>query len=76
MILQRNDRGHDVKRVLAYLEFLYLAGDNRLGTLGFFTTTFMLFVRFLPMIAIAEMKAMVPHKPGLTTGGRDAHSHH
>ncbi len=46
-----------------------------LGTLGFFTTAFMLFVRFLPMIAIAEMKALVPHKPGLTTGMRDPHAH-
>jgi molybdopterin-containing oxidoreductase family membrane subunit len=41
-----------------------------LGTLGFFTTAFMLFVRFLPMISIAEMKALVPHKPGQLTGGR------
>jgi Ni/Fe-hydrogenase subunit HybB-like protein len=44
-----------------------------LGTIGFFTTMFMLFVRFLPMISIAEMKAFVPHKPGLTTG---RHVHH
>jgi molybdopterin-containing oxidoreductase family membrane subunit len=47
-----------------------------LGTLGFFTTTFMLFVRFLPMISIAEMKALVPHKPGLVTGGPQDRSHH
>jgi len=47
-----------------------------LGTLGFFTTAFMLFVRFLPMISIAEMKALVPHKPGLTTGGAHGRSHH
>ncbi|MFO1008433.1 MAG: NrfD/PsrC family molybdoenzyme membrane anchor subunit [Planctomycetota bacterium] len=47
-----------------------------LGTLGFFTTMFMLFIRFLPMISIAEMKALVPHKPGLTTGSRQAAAHH
>ena len=34
------------------------------------------FIRFLPMISIAEMKALVPHKPGLTTGGAHGRSHH
>jgi Ni/Fe-hydrogenase subunit HybB-like protein len=31
-----------------------------LGTLGFFLTLFLLFIRFLPMISIFEMRTMVP----------------
>jgi Ni/Fe-hydrogenase subunit HybB-like protein len=31
------------------------------GTFGFFMTLFLLFIRWLPMIAIAEVKAALPH---------------
>jgi molybdopterin-containing oxidoreductase family membrane subunit len=33
-----------------------------LGTIGLFFTLFFLFIRFLPMISIFEMRGMVPHK--------------
>ncbi len=32
------------------------------GTMGLFTTLFMLFVRALPSISIAEMKELVHHE--------------
>ena len=32
-----------------------------LGTLGVFFTMYLLFVRFLPMIAVSEVKAITPH---------------
>jgi molybdopterin-containing oxidoreductase family membrane subunit len=35
-----------------------------IGTIGFFLFLLLLFVRFLPMIAIAEMKGLVPSGPG------------
>ena len=41
-----------------------------IGSLGLFLTLFMLFVRFLPMISITEMKEMLPKEQG----GRDGHS--
>jgi len=31
-----------------------------LGTIGFFFVLFLLFIRVLPMISIAEMRAMLP----------------
>jgi molybdopterin-containing oxidoreductase family membrane subunit len=31
-----------------------------IGTLGFFTLAFLLFIRTLPMIAIAEVRALLP----------------
>lgn len=31
------------------------------GTLGFFMALFLLFVRFLPLIAISEVKGVTPH---------------
>ena len=34
--------------------------------MGFFMTLFLLFIRWMPMIAIAEVKAILPH----------AHPHH
>jgi Ni/Fe-hydrogenase subunit HybB-like protein len=40
-----------------------------IGSLGLFITLFMLFVRFIPMISVAEMREMLPHQ----TGGRDGH---
>jgi molybdopterin-containing oxidoreductase family membrane subunit len=45
-----------------------------IGTIGLFMTLFLLFVRFLPMINIAEVKAVTPqadphHKLGGATGG-------
>jgi molybdopterin-containing oxidoreductase family membrane subunit len=41
-----------------------------IGSLGLFLTLFFLFVRFLPMISMAEMREMLPRKQG----GGDAHS--
>jgi molybdopterin-containing oxidoreductase family membrane subunit len=40
------------------------------GTLGFFLTLFCLFLRFLPMISITEMRELLPR----AAGGRDGHS--
>jgi molybdopterin-containing oxidoreductase family membrane subunit len=45
------------------------------GTLGVFFTLYLLFVRFLPMIAVSEVKAITPqadpHQPlGGAKGGR------
>ena len=40
------------------------------GTIGFFITCFALFVRFLPMISITEMRELLPH----VQGGRDGHA--
>ncbi|MBI4164477.1 MAG: polysulfide reductase NrfD [Acidobacteria bacterium] len=34
------------------------------GTIGLFLTMFYLFIRFLPMISIFEMRGLVPAKPG------------
>jgi molybdopterin-containing oxidoreductase family membrane subunit len=31
-----------------------------IGTLGIFTTLFLLFIRFLPMIAMSEVKGVLP----------------
>ncbi len=41
-----------------------------LGTIGFFITMFFLFVRFLPMISITEMRELLP----LKAGGRGGHA--
>jgi molybdopterin-containing oxidoreductase family membrane subunit len=35
-----------------------------IGTFGIFFTLFLLFVRILPVIAIAEVKTVMPHKEG------------
>ena len=45
-----------------------------LGTLGVFFTMYLLFVRFLPMIAVSEVKAITPqadphHPLGGAKGG-------
>ena len=40
------------------------------GTIGFFITNFTLFLRFLPMISITEMRELLPFKQG----GRDGHA--
>jgi molybdopterin-containing oxidoreductase family membrane subunit len=45
------------------------------GTIGLFLTLFLLFMRFLPMIAICEVKGITPqadphHPPGVKEGGR------
>ena len=44
------------------------------GSLGVFMTLFLLFCRFLPMLAISEVKNVMPqasphHKPGAEKGG-------
>jgi len=31
-----------------------------IGTMGFFLTLFLLFLRFMPMVAMAEVKAVLP----------------
>ncbi|MBL8866972.1 MAG: hydrogenase, partial [Planctomycetia bacterium] len=40
------------------------------GSLGLFLTLFALFMRFLPMLSITEMRELLPHK----AGGRDGHA--
>ncbi|MBZ0121603.1 MAG: polysulfide reductase NrfD, partial [Sandaracinaceae bacterium] len=50
------------------------------GTLGFFFTAFLLFLRWLPMIAIAEVKMVIPeadphHGLGHGHGHADEHEH-
>ena len=40
------------------------------GTIGFFITLFTLFLRFMPMISITEMRELLPHGQG----GQDGHS--
>ena len=37
-----------------------------IGTFGLFLTLFLLFIRFLPMIAIAEVKGVTPDPPTRT----------
>jgi molybdopterin-containing oxidoreductase family membrane subunit len=48
------------------------------GTFGLFLSMFLLFVRFMPMIAIAEVKGVMPaadpHPPGHGAHD-DAHDH-
>ncbi|HZT78997.1 MAG TPA: NrfD/PsrC family molybdoenzyme membrane anchor subunit [Gemmataceae bacterium] len=44
--------GHFIPTVWDYLTYL--------GTLGLFITLFLLFIRFLPMISIFEMRALLP----------------
>ena len=55
-------------------EWFFLA-----GTFGLFFTLFLLFIRFFPVIAIAEIKTVMPaadpHWEGHTAGGHDAHAH-
>jgi len=53
-----------------------------LGTFGLFTTMFLLFCRFLPVIALSEVKAILPaadphpaHGPGHDGHGHDDHGH-
>ncbi|CAN5429786.1 polysulfide reductase NrfD [soil metagenome] len=41
-----------------------------IGTMGFFITLFCLFLRFLPMISITEMRELLPSK----AGGRSGHA--
>ena len=43
-----------------------------LGTFGFFMTLFLLFVRWLPMLAIAEVKAILPHAHPVRHHGHDS----
>ena len=39
-----------------------------IGTLGFFTTLLFLFLRFLPMISIFEMRTLVPENGDHSSG--------
>jgi len=45
-----------------------------IGTLGIFTSLFLLFVRFLPMIAMSEVKTAVPEADVHYTSPTDRHS--
>jgi hypothetical protein len=49
------------------------------GTFGLFFSMFLLFVRFMPMIAISEVKGVMPqadpHPPGHGTHATDDHGH-
>jgi molybdopterin-containing oxidoreductase family membrane subunit len=44
-----------------------------IGTIGLFVFLFFLFVRFLPMISIFEMRTMAPAAKGDTPAGSEAH---
>jgi molybdopterin-containing oxidoreductase family membrane subunit len=47
-----------------------------IGTFGLFFTLFLLFIRFLPMIAISEVKGVTPQAdPHHPLGGAKVHSH-
>ena len=47
------------------------------GTFGLFMTLFLLFIRFLPVIAISEVKGVTPHAdPHHPLGGAKAGGHH
>jgi molybdopterin-containing oxidoreductase family membrane subunit len=47
-----------------------------LGTFGLFFTLFLLFMRFLPMIAISEVKGITPHAdPHMPEGGANGGHH-
>ncbi len=45
------------------------------GTLGLFFTAFLLFIRWVPMIAIAEVKGVLPEADPHHEGGHDEGSH-
>ena len=48
-----------------------------IGTFGLFLTLFLLFVRFLPLIAIAEVKGVTPYAdPHHPLGGAKVGGHH
>jgi hypothetical protein len=48
-----------------------------LGTFGLFFTCFLLFMRFLPMIAISEVKGVTPQAdPHHPMGGAKSGGHH
>jgi Ni/Fe-hydrogenase subunit HybB-like protein len=48
-----------------------------IGTIGLFLTLFLLFMRFLPMIAISEVKGVTPHAdPHHPLGGAKPGGHH
>jgi molybdopterin-containing oxidoreductase family membrane subunit len=46
-----------------------------LGTIGLFFTLLFLFIRFLPMISISEMKALVPAGPQASGCAHQEHEH-
>ena len=47
-----------------------------LGTFGLFFTMFLLFLRYVPLIAIAEVKAVTPQAdPHHPLGGAKGHHH-
>ncbi|MEZ5416306.1 MAG: hypothetical protein R2708_03050 [Vicinamibacterales bacterium] len=45
------------------------------GTMGLFLTLFFLFMRFVPMIAIFEVKTLLPESKVHVPHGHDAHGH-
>ena len=45
------------------------------GTLGLFFTLLLLFIRFLPVIAIGEVKGVMPQADPHHHGGHDDHGH-
>ena len=44
-----------------------------IGTMGFFMTLFLLFIRFLPVIAISEVKGVLAQEDHVTKHGHGAH---
>jgi Ni/Fe-hydrogenase subunit HybB-like protein len=45
------------------------------GSFGIFLTLFLLFLRFLPVFAMAEVKAVMPQATRTITTARDNHGH-
>ncbi len=44
-----------------------------IGTMGLFMTLFLLFIRFLPVIAISEVKGVLAHEDHVAAHGHEAH---
>jgi molybdopterin-containing oxidoreductase family membrane subunit len=44
-----------------------------IGTMGLFMTLFLLFIRFLPVIAISEVKGVLAQEDHVTKHGHGAH---
>ena len=49
--------------------------DFYAGTLGLFFTLFLLFIRWIPMIAVAEVKGTLPEADPHADGDHDEHDH-
>src|SRR5437667_2658047 len=62
---------------LGYYSPTWVDACQFIGTIGLFLTLFLLFMRFLPMIAIAEVKGVTPYAdPHHPAGGAKLGGHH